>query len=355
MEREKVKLLVIGCPKSGKSSLIHRYNTDEFVPDKVFSHGDLVIKTVTFNDNDINLHIWELEDSQSNNQSFYNETDGLILVSDVTSIESVVGLNDLYNTAKQHLGIVDNTFPVAVVANKIDLKDADTLVTLSGLRRWATSIWPNVPSNLFFVETSAKDNIKVKEVFDHMVHYIYHARKTSPTTPSKSMGGTNLLNSFYGNPLNNRRGSAVKATEIVYSPSNDLSHIQQQRQQQQQQQQISIVKAPPPEMTEEQQIYDDNCTVNIVLAGSCYSGKTSIVSRFMGDPIFPSSDTNHHHHNPNKRSTYPYDPTIGVDFRTYNDMVVDDMNLKLQIWDSSGNPAMRSVGECYHLSSVSIH
>ncbi len=45
------------------------------------------------------------------------------------------------------------------------------------------------------------------------------------------------------------------------------------------------------------------------------------------------------------RPALDYEPTIGVDFRTHYEMPVKDIRMKLQIWDVSGDPAMRSTGD----------
>jgi hypothetical protein len=129
-----------------------------------------------------------------------------------------------------------------------------------------------------------------------------------------------------------------------------------------------------PHMTAQELRDDEDSTVNIVIAGACFSGKTCLLASFMGDEyIFQNSSSTLSDtvgnagsqiasgisaHRPGSVSSthdgeaapppslaLDYEPTIGVDFRTYYDMPAKDIRMKLQIWDASGNPAMRSIGE----------
>lgn len=74
---------------------------------------------------------------------------------------------------------------------------------------------------------------------------------------------------------------------------------------------------------------EEQAIAKIVIAGAEAVGKTFILTRFVGD------DKDH-----NEKK---YEPTVGADLRIL-DMAVKDRFLTLQIWDTSGNPKMLSIG-----------
>ena len=73
-----------------------------------------------------------------------------------------------------------------------------------------------------------------------------------------------------------------------------------------------------------------------LLVGDSRVGKTSLVYRLCRDSFGQMLD-----------------PTIGVEFSTYN-FQIDQTNVKLQIWDTAGQEEYHSLGKAYYRNAVGV-
>lgn len=70
-------------------------------------------------------------------------------------------------------------------------------------------------------------------------------------------------------------------------------------------------------------------THKIIVVGDSHVGKTSIVSKFLNEAVYSE-----------------YMPTVGVDFHTKMALVSAD-RVKFSIWDTSGQPAFRTIVDTF--------
>ncbi|MEE6458326.1 hypothetical protein FKM82_000251 [Ascaphus truei] len=168
------KLLIIGNSSVGKTSFLFRYADDSFTSAFVSTVGiDFKVKTVFKNEKRIKLQIWisiwrRFQDTAGQERyrtittAYYRGAMGFILMYDITNEESFNAVQDWSTQIKTYSW--DNA-QVILVGNKCDMEDERVVSTERG-RHFAEQL------GLEFFETSAKDNINVKQTFEQLVDII---------------------------------------------------------------------------------------------------------------------------------------------------------------------------------------
>ena len=93
-----IKLLTLGNSLVGKSSLIARFIENKFFDSYISTIGiDFFKKKVEIGDNEIDLQIYDSagqEKYKSISKQYYHNSEGILLVFDLTSQESFVALDE---------------------------------------------------------------------------------------------------------------------------------------------------------------------------------------------------------------------------------------------------------------------
>jgi len=184
----KLKLLVVGDPHVGKTSLLLQYVEQTFSEKVISTLGgvDYKTKNISYNGQEFNLQIWDTAGQErllALTASYYSNADGILLVYDVTE-------KDTYDNIKQWLQEIDRYAPLArkvLVGNKIDM-NTKKVVDQSIAKDYADSL----PAP--FIETSAKDGSNVAEAFQTLVAEIVKRGKNindNPKEPEPTLGMTN--------------------------------------------------------------------------------------------------------------------------------------------------------------------
>jgi len=184
------KLLIIGNSSVGKTSFLFRYADDSFTSAFVSTVGiDFKVKTVFRQDKRVKLQIWDTagqERYRTITTAYYRGAMGFILMYDVTNEESFTAVQDWVTQIKTYSW--DNA-QVVLVGNKCDLEDERVVSTDRG-RQLADQL------GLEFFETSAKENINVKAVFERLVDIICEKMSESldsdPTLVNSTGKGTRI-------------------------------------------------------------------------------------------------------------------------------------------------------------------
>ncbi|XP_046841552.1 ras-related protein Rab-3-like [Xenia sp. Carnegie-2017] len=178
------KLLIIGNSATGKTSLLFRYADDSFTSAFVSTVGiDFKVKTVFRNDKRVKLQIWDTagqERYRTITTAYYRGAMGFILLYDITNEESFQDVQDWSTQIKTYSW--DNA-QVILVGNKCDMKD-ERVVTKERGMELADQL------SLEFFETSAKDNINVKEVFERLVDIICEKMAETLDSDPTRIGGS---------------------------------------------------------------------------------------------------------------------------------------------------------------------
>jgi small GTP-binding protein len=166
------KVILLGDSTVGKTSMLIRYTDDIFVDNTVTTLGsifqinlgiDFKKKVVETDFYVVKLQIWDTAGQErfrcSIPKDFYKNANGIILLYDVTSLES-------FNNVKNWIdNIEDNSkknIAIVLVGNKCDKIDSRKVTLLEGQEL-------SLKYDVLFFETSCKLNINIKETFDQLV------------------------------------------------------------------------------------------------------------------------------------------------------------------------------------------
>jgi Ras-related protein Rab-8A len=165
----KFKIIVLGDPGVGKTSLILRYTNNAFrrsyiptlgvhVSDKIFKINDVVVQLV----------IWDLAGQQkfdTMRHQFYMGSDAFILVFDLTDLKSFENISnwflDIQNQVKEQENLIG-----CIIGNKSDLEE-QVKIKFENAKELSSYL------NLNFFETSALSGSNVDNVFTQLAQSLY--------------------------------------------------------------------------------------------------------------------------------------------------------------------------------------
>lgn len=184
----KVKIVIIGDGRVGKTSLINRYLGYGFNPKYLKTIGaNFYAKNVTYHDEQIDnlpvqLVVWDLAGQPRFNEVrsvYYRGAKAAIVVFDVTNRKS---FENVKNWVIEFWKNMNEKLPIVLVGNKIDLIEnqlnIDYIKREEGLRL-AESLSSELPLKIPYIETSAKIGKNVENLFKEAIKIIleYYIRK----------------------------------------------------------------------------------------------------------------------------------------------------------------------------------
>ncbi|MFW9927172.1 MAG: Rab family GTPase [Candidatus Thorarchaeota archaeon] len=165
MAVELYKAIIVGPPNVGKSSLVRRYQSDEFRETHTSTIGaDLSAATFDFPEGRVVLTIADIGGQETfaglRNQ-FYQGAHHLIMVYDVTTRSSFERITDLHSALTEKICIQREEFlGGSLVANKSDMADQAQVTEQEG------KLLADLLTLKYFA-TSAKTGMNVSELFHH--------------------------------------------------------------------------------------------------------------------------------------------------------------------------------------------
>ena len=164
----KIKILIIGDASVGKTSLLLKY-VDNYFPETHMATIGVEFKEKAINTPKykVTLNIWDTagqERFKSITKSFFNKTNGILFVYDITSEKSFSGVKNWIKDSEFY-----GKFESVLCGNKIDLEQQrevkkDTLKEF-GLKK-----------KMEVFEASAKDGTNVNKAFQKLVDLILKSR-----------------------------------------------------------------------------------------------------------------------------------------------------------------------------------
>ena len=163
-----IKLIVLGNTSVGKSSFILKYIEDKFVLNYIATLGmDFKQKKLKLkNGQEVKLRIYDTagqERFKSVAISFIKKAEGVILIYDIGNKATFESLEEWIKNIKE---FGKENLPIILVGNKCDLPPEKRQVELIEGKDKAEEF------NLPFFETSCKEGINIKEVFEKIVEDI---------------------------------------------------------------------------------------------------------------------------------------------------------------------------------------
>ena len=160
-----IKLIIVGDSSVGKTSILLKYIDDIFPDHHVATIGvEYKNKIFEYRGFNIKLQIWDTagqERFHSITKNFFHNADGIFFVYDITNNRTFKGVKNWIKEAEE----VENSFEKILIGNKCDLID-EREVNPEEVEAYCKI------KNITFYETSAKNNINLKEVFDKIVELI---------------------------------------------------------------------------------------------------------------------------------------------------------------------------------------
>jgi small GTP-binding protein len=175
LNKQGIKVLLLGEPAVGKTSLRKRYLGEGFKQNYMMTIGaEFAIKEVE----NYRLQIWDLAGQKSLSairNSYYQGAKGAILVFDISRPDTFYQIQPwIDDMLKQQ----DSVIPMVVVGNKSDLRDNNS-VKVSQAEEYVKKLseWANMDINYF--EASALTGLNVDQLFSSLVEEIGYFIETS--------------------------------------------------------------------------------------------------------------------------------------------------------------------------------
>ncbi len=167
------KIIIVGDPSVGKTSLILRYTNNAFRRNYVPTLGVMVSdKVFQIKDSIVQLTLWDIggqQKFQTMRQQFYKGSDAVFLVFDLTRIESFNNIPKWFSDVIEQQKDSSQKLIGFIIGNKKDLDD----------QRKITSEMANQLANrleLGFIETSALLGENVNYAFSTIANLLYKSR-----------------------------------------------------------------------------------------------------------------------------------------------------------------------------------
>ena len=161
-----IKLLIVGDSNVGKTSLLLQYTDNNYPLQHAATVGvEYKIKNIQYNDYKVKLQIWDTagqERFHSITNNFFHNADGILFVFDIASYKSFEGVKNWIQEAED----IGSYYQKLLIGNKSDLKDKRN-VSLKEIENYCQE------KNINYLETSAKDNVNLKEAFNKIIELIF--------------------------------------------------------------------------------------------------------------------------------------------------------------------------------------
>ena len=164
-----VKILILGESAVGKTSILVRYVDDKFEEAGISTLAvDYKYKIIKFESLKIKLQIWDTsgeEKYRSIAQNFLRNAQGLLIVFDITNINSFAKVKDWIKDAEEY----NENLKIILIGNKLDLENK---------RKVEKDIAINFANKigLKYIETSAKNGKNIGETFKALIDLLFQGK-----------------------------------------------------------------------------------------------------------------------------------------------------------------------------------
>ncbi|CEG67482.1 Putative Rab family, other [Rhizopus microsporus] len=206
------KIIIIGDSGVGKSNLLLRYTSNEFLQDSRSTIGvEFATKTINIDNHVIKAQLWDTsgqERYKAITSAFYRGAVGALLVYDITRKSSFNHIAQWLEELNEH---IEDSIPLVLVGNKIDLSDTSRAVSTEEAKNYASK------SKMMFFEASAYDTTNVTLAFETMFNQIYKELSKSKLLKRNTSRDVHAL------PVNTVNTIRLRPPS-VYNNNNSLTH-----------------------------------------------------------------------------------------------------------------------------------
>ena len=171
LKRTVLPLMLLGDGQVGKTSLILRLTGNEFNDSQLTTVGkESYIQQVNLHGYDLKMKIWDT----AGQERFKSMSVQVIKNSDAVILVYAIDDRNTFNALDQWLNKLNDTIdiskkPIMIIGNKSDVENEKRMVTYDEGKKYADE------KGYHFYETSAKNNINIKEAFDDIFEQLYKA------------------------------------------------------------------------------------------------------------------------------------------------------------------------------------
>ena len=163
----KINIITLGNSSVGKSSLIQRY-VDEIFKDTLATIGfNSKSKTkILSNGEKLKICFYDTSGQEKYNSLSFNyikNSDGILLMYDITKKESFLKIKDWIKNILEHK---DEDFPILLLGNKCDLEEEREVTKEEG-EQLAKEL------KLIFFETSSKEDINIEKAITELIDILF--------------------------------------------------------------------------------------------------------------------------------------------------------------------------------------
>ena len=169
------KVLLLGAPSVGKTSIFYRYVKNQFIHDYITTIGiNYLTKEITLEAKKIAklviLDIGGQKKFKFLHKKYYEGANGALVIFDLTQLKTYEAIEGWLS---EMFEILQKNIPFIIIGNKLDLvKEISRSVDKDIVRDYTEK------KNSVYLETSAKTGENVEEVFKELTHrMIKHASK----------------------------------------------------------------------------------------------------------------------------------------------------------------------------------
>ena len=165
MTKYSFKVLLLGAPAVGKTSILYRFVKNQFSHDYITTIGiNYLTKDMSMEKKDsAKLVIWDIAGQKRFKflrKSYYEGTQGALLIFDLTQIKTYEALETWIS---ELFSLVQERIPIIIIGNKLDLiEEVGRSINFDIVKKFADN------KNSIYIETSAKTGENVEGAFKQL-------------------------------------------------------------------------------------------------------------------------------------------------------------------------------------------
>ena len=170
---QKCQLLIIGDATVGKTSILNRFSDGTFNSNYLATVGlENITKDEIIDDKTIRIKIWDTagqERYKSLTKSFFRNAEGVMLVYDVTNLETYDNLKFWLQSIQNNMSSDMGEIPIIIIGNKIDCDEREVKVE-EAENFWKEQGYP-------YFETSAKTGENIDKTIKFLVKKVINIKE----------------------------------------------------------------------------------------------------------------------------------------------------------------------------------